>query len=237
MIYERYRGSDTSKTVPRRLNELKQHEKKMPWKQRIRVLRELLEIEKEPNTRGYLLWRIGHDYLSEERHEDAVGAFLEAKGEFDPLMGTIDGVMDEYCDTLYYVILDHYAAREEIETMAELAMVIVVNLDNTQVSDFQKGYILSRLGYALNMLARKHSLEALRPLVRACYLRWHHIQPEDETCLTLLAYLYFEEGDMAHCRSAVQMCLEVAPAGEVRDRIEAFAREHAREIDPGSGTS
>jgi len=35
----------------------------------------------------------------------------------------------------------------------------------------------------------------------------------------------------------VEMCLEVAPAGEVRDRIEAFAREHARELDPLSGTS
>ena len=237
MIYERYCGSDTTKSVPKRLAELQQNGQKMSCEEKVEVLNELLAVEKEPNTRGFLQWRIGWEYHTADCHEEAVVAFLKAKDEFDPLLGTINGVVDEYCNTLYFAVLGHYAEHNDVETIAELAQIVVVNLDRTAATDFEKGYIFKNLGYSLNMVARERSVEVLRRLALACYLRWHHIEPEDETCLALLAYLYFETGDIAHCRSAVQMCLEVAPAGEVRDRIEAFAREHAHELDPTAGTS
>ena len=49
VIYEWYTGSDASKTVPRRLHELKQDEDKLSYKEKVESLQELLEIEKEPN--------------------------------------------------------------------------------------------------------------------------------------------------------------------------------------------
>ena len=236
MIFEWYRGSDTSKTLPRRLNDLRQHEEAMSYKETIKVFRELLEIEKEPNWRGYLLWRIGRNYLSGDCHQEAITAFLDAKREFDPLLGTFTDVVAEYCDSLYYLLLD-YSQRDEIEVVAELALAITANLDHSRCDEFEKGFVFSQQGYALNMLAKKHSLDSLRPLALASYLRWHHLQPEEPSCLEALAYAYFRIGDMVHSRSVVQMCLEVAPAGEVRDRVEEFAREHARELDPASGAS
>ena len=78
MIYEWYRGSDTSKAVPRRLNDLRQHEEAMSYKEKIKVFRELLEVEKEPNSRGYLLWRIGREYADEHCQEEAIAAKLPA---------------------------------------------------------------------------------------------------------------------------------------------------------------
>lgn len=236
MIYEWYRGADTSNTVPRRLNDLRQHEEAMSCTEKIKVFRELLEIEKEPNWRGYLLWRIGRNYLSGDCHQEAIAAFLDAKKEFDPLLGTFTGVVAEYCDSLYYLLLD-CSQREDIEMVAELALTITANLDDSRCDEFEKAFVFSQQGYALNMLAKRHSLDALRPLALASYLKWHHLEPEDPSCLEGLAYAYFNAGDMARCRSAVEMCLEVAPAGEVRDRVEEFAQEHARELDPASGAS
>jgi hypothetical protein len=228
MIYERYRGSDTSKTVPRRLAEVERCEDTMSCEDRVKVYRELLRIEKEPNTRGFLLWRIGREYLHQERHEEGFAALAEARKEFDPLLGTINDVMDEYCRTLYYLILDHFSDLDDFETTADLAQAIVVNLDKTQFTEFEKSYVLSELGHALTILAKQQGLDFPRSLALACYLRWHHLQPEEPGCLERLAYAYFCVGDLVHCRSAIEMCLAVAPAGELRDRIEEFARENAR---------
>lgn len=237
MIYERYCGSDVSKSVPKRLAELQQNDLVMSCEEKVAVLNDLLAIEREANTRGFLCWRIGWEYHNAQRHEEAVAAFLKAIDEFDPLLGTINGVMAEYCNCLHFAILGYYADRSDVEAVAKLAQFALVNLDATRPSDFEMTVVLKNLGHSLNMLARKHSVDVLRLLALACYLRWHHIAPEDETCLALLAYLYFEIGDMPHCRSAVEMCLEVAPAGEVRDRMEEFSREHVRELDPASGAS
>jgi tetratricopeptide (TPR) repeat protein len=237
MIYEWYRGSDTSKAVPRRLNDLRQHEEAMSYKEKIKVLRELLEVEKEPNSRGYLLWRIGREYADEHCQEEAIAAFLEARNAFDPLLGTIIEVMPAYCDTLEFLICLHYYDLGEMETIAELSLAIIANIEDANFDDFTKKMTFFYQGLAFSALARKHDLRWLQPLALASYLKWHHIAPEDEAGLEHLAYAYFRAGDMAHSRSAVEMCLEVAPAGEVRDRIEAFAREHARELDPLSGTS
>jgi tetratricopeptide (TPR) repeat protein len=235
MIYEWYRGSDTSKAVPRRLNDLRQHEEAMSYKEKIKVFRELLEVEKEPNSRGYLLWRIGREYADEHCQEEAIAAFLEARNAFDPLLGTIIEVMPAYCDTLEFLICLHYYDLGEMETIAELSLAIIANIEDANFDDFTKKMTFFYQGLAFSALARKHDLRWLQPLALASYLKWHHIAPEDEAGLEHLAYAYFRAGDMAHSRSAVEMCLEVAPAGEVRDRIEEFAREHARELDPISG--
>ena len=237
MIYEWYRGSDTSKAVPRRLNDLRQHEEAMSYKEKIKVFRELLEVEKEPNSRGYLLWRIGREYADEHCREEAIAAFLEARNAFDPLLGTIIEVMPAYCDTLEFLICLHYYDLGEMETIAELSLAIIANIEDANFDDFTKKMTFFYQGLAFSALARKHDLRWLQPLALASYLKWHHIAPEDEAGLEHLAYAYFRAGDMAHSRSAVEMCLEGAPAGEVRDRIEEFAREHARELDPLSGTS
>ena len=237
MIYEWYRGSDTSKAVPRRLNDLRQHEEAMSYKEKIKVFRELLEVEKEPNSRGYLLWRIGREYADEHCQEEAIAAFLEARNAFDPLLGTIIEVMPAYCDTLEFLICLHYYDLGEMETIAELSLAIIANIEDANFDDFTKKMTFFYQGLAFSALARKHDLRWLQPLALASYLKWHHIAPEDEAGLEHLAYAYFRAGDMAHSRSAVEMCLEGAPAGEVRDRIEEFAREHARELDPLSGTS
>ncbi len=231
MIYEWYRGSDTSKAVPRRLNDLRQHEEAMSYKEKIKVFRELLEVEKEPNSRGYLLWRIGREYADEHCQEEAIAAFLEARNAFDPLLGTIIEVMPAYCDTLEFLICLHYYDLGEMETIAELSLAIIANIEDANFDDFTKKMTFFYQGLAFSALARKHDLRWLQPLALASYLKWHHIAPEDEAGLEHLAYAYFRAGDMAHSRSAVEMCLEV------RDRIEAFAREHARELDPLSGTS
>jgi len=237
MIYEWYRGSDTSNSVPRRLNDLRKHEEAMPCNEKIRLFRELLEVEREPNGRGYLLWRIGREYANDHRQEEAVAAFLEAQHEFDPLLGTISSVMPAYCETLDFLICWHYYERGEMEKVAEISFSIIANLDNARFDDASKAMAFFYQGKALASLARKYDLKLLEALALASYLKWHHTAPEDESCLEHLAYAYFRTGDMAHCQSAVQMCLEVAPAGEVRDRIEAFAREPAHELDPTAGTS
>lgn len=230
MIYEWYTGSDGSKSVPRRLAELERDKEATLPAQRIKILRELLEIEEEANARGYLLWRIGSEHLREERHEEAVAAFLEAKNQFDPLLGTISGVMPAYCDTLRSLISWQYYDRGEMETVAELSSSIVANIDDAGFSDFNRGMTFFYQGKAFSALARKYDLGFLQPLALASYLKWHHEAPDDDACLEHLAYAYFRAGDMAHCGSAVKMCLEVAPPGEVRERMEEFAREHAREF-------
>jgi tetratricopeptide (TPR) repeat protein len=235
MIYEWYRGSDTSKAVPRRLNDLRQHEEAMSYKEKIKVLRELLEVEKEPNSRGYLLWRIGREYADEHCREEAIAAFLEARNAFDPLLGTIIEVMRAYCDTLDFLICWHYYDRGEMEKVAELSLAIIANMEDARLDDETREMAFFFQGKALSVLARKYDLQWLWPLALASYLKWHHIAPEDEAGLEHLTYAYFRAGDMPHSRLAVEMCLEGAPAGEVRDRIEEFAREHARELDPISG--
>ncbi len=235
MIYEWYTGSDASKTVPRRLHELKQDEDKLPYKEKVESLQELLEIEKEPNWLGYLLAHIGSEHIEAKRDEEATAAFFAAHDAFDPLLGTIKDVMTEYCATLYRLILVHYSAIDDIQNIAALSMRILTNLDRVEPGGLHKRYILFSLGFALNMLSRKHSLGALRPLAIACYERWHHMQPENGDCLALLAYLYFEEGDFPHSRSAVEMCLQVAPGGEARDGILKFAREHLAELNLSAG--
>lgn len=237
MIYERYRGSDTSNSVPKRLNDLRKDEETMPCNEKITVFRELLEVEKEPNARGYLLWRIGREYANDHRQEKAVAAFLEAQDEFDPFLGTMSSVMSAYCDTLDFLICWHYYERGEMEKVAELSFSIVANLNNARFDDASKAMAFFYQGKALASLARKYDLKWLEALALPSYLKWHHTAPEDESCLEHLAYAYFRVGDMMRCRSAVEMCLEVAPAGEVCERIEQFAREHARELDPASGTS
>jgi tetratricopeptide (TPR) repeat protein len=237
MIHERYRGSDTSNTVPKRLNELRLREGEISNEERIGVLRQLLEIEREPNWRGYLLWGIGRVYASGDRPNEAIAAFFEAKSQFDPLLGTIAGVMPAYCDTLESLICWHYYDRGEFEKVAELSLSILANLEEAEFDEFNKQMAFFYHGKALSSLARKHELPWLQPLALECYLRWHHEAPENETCLEHLAYCYFRVGDMVHSRSAVEMCRQVAPEGEVRERIEEFAREHARELDPKTGTS
>lgn len=237
MIHERYRGSDTSNTVPKRLNELKLREGEISNEERIEALRQLLEIEREPNWRGYLLWGIGRVYASCDRRDEAVAMFFEAKSQFDPLLGTIAGVMPAYCDTLDFLICWHYYDRGEMEKVAELSLSILANLEGAKLDDFNKQMAFFYHGKALSSLARKHDLPWLQPLALGCYLRWHHEAPEDDACLEHLVYSYFRVGDLPHCRSAVEMFLKVAPQGEGRQRIEEFAREHARELDPTAGTA
>jgi tetratricopeptide (TPR) repeat protein len=237
MIFERYVGSDASMSVPKRLMDLQQNEHAMSGKEKGKVLRELLEIEKEPNSRGSLLWRIGREYASDDRRPEAISAFLEANDEFDPLLGTITAVMHAYCDTLDFLICWHYYERGEMERVAELSLSIIANLDDAKLDDRSSGMAYFYQGKAFSVLAREHDLKWLQPLALANFLKWHHVAPEDEACLEHLVYAYFRAGDMPHCRSAVEMCLEVAPEGEVRDRVEEFAREHARELDPASGAS
>ena len=235
VIYEWYTGSDPSKTVPRRLHELKQDAERLPYKEKLELLQELLEIEKEPNWLGYLLAHIGSEHIKAKRDEEATAAFFAAHDAFDPLLGTIKDVMTEYCATLSRLILDHYAAVNDHPGMAALSMRILTNFDRVEPGELDNTYILWNLGFSLNMLSRKHSVAALRPLAIACYERWHHLQPENGDCLALLAYLYFEEGDFSHSRSAVEMCLQVVPNGEARDEVLKFAREHAAELNLAAG--
>ena len=237
MIYEWYTGSDSSKTVPRRLNDLRQRGEATSLKEKNKILRKLLELEEEPNWRGYLLWRIGREHADDHCQKEAVAAFFEAKSEFDPLRGTIADVMHAYCDTLEFLICWHYFDRGEMESVAELSVAIVANMKDADFDEFTTKMTFFYLGKALSALARKHDLQWPQPLALASFLKWHHLAPEDEASLEHLVYAYFKADDLTHCRSAVEMCLEVAPAGEVRDRVEEFAREHARELHPASGAS
>ncbi len=230
MIYEWYTGSDRSGSVPKRLTDLEQRGQELDWTGRVEILRELLDIERETNTRGYLLWRIGGEYVRADRRKEALQYYLQASKEFDPLLGTISGVMPAYCHTLLFLIGDLYYDHGDMERVAALSLSVIANLEEAKFTDFNRGMIFFYQGKALSSLARKLDLPWLEPLALASYLRWHHEAPEEEAYLEHLAYAYFRLGDMAHCRSVVEMCLEVAPAGEVRERMEEFTREHRREL-------
>ena len=233
MIYQWYTGSDSTKGVARRLNELNQRGPDASVDEAVAALRDLLLIEHDPNWRGYLLWRVGREYLKAERFKEAVATFFEAKDSFDPLLATSRDVRTEYCDTLYQLILHHYYDRDEMMTVAQLAAVITANLEEVQFNDAERAFVYYCQGFAFEILAKRHSLDWLHPVALASYLRWHRLAPEEPACLEHLAYSYFYVGDFKRSELTAKMFLEVAPEGEMRTRVETFLGSHGRELRDG----
>jgi tetratricopeptide (TPR) repeat protein len=230
MIYQWYTGSDSSKEVPRRLARLDRGKAANSLDDTVAILRELLRIETDPNWRAYLLWRIGSELIGAARVEEGIAALLEAEAHFDPLLPTICDLVAEYCATLFTLIVVHYYKKGDFEKVAELAVTIVTELPNSTLNGSEKADVYFYQGFALEMLAKRHSLNWLHPVALASYLKWHRLDPEEPSCLEHLAYSYFNVGDMERSDIAARMCLEVEPEVENRGRVEKFLRDNARKL-------
>lgn len=224
MIFEWYTGSDATGEVRRALSDLASRGKAIRPRQQFDALQRVLAIEQETNWRGYILWRLASAYNADRQHDKAVPAFLDAERAFDPLLSTIRDVMDAYCDTLYSLILGYYGEREDFAAVARVGMSFVVNAEKAEATSFEKASVLSHLGYAFERLAGQQSNSAFQALALGCYLRWHHLEPDEPRCLEHLMYTYFDIGDPGRSRAVATMCLGLHPGDEARRRVEEFVR-------------
>ncbi|RLE21598.1 MAG: hypothetical protein DRJ65_15755 [Acidobacteria bacterium] len=156
-----YSGSGGTNEISSTLRKYLTESDSWSFEKRMELLEELLSTERDPNWRGYFIHLCGAEKLLTQDYPGAVGCFLEADRQFDPLGANFADISSPYCRNRFEIIKEKWRDEGDDERVVEYALSILAWKNDDTFSQYEEMVLLNCLGFALASLAEAKGLESL----------------------------------------------------------------------------
>ena len=214
MIYDWYRGADSTGGIARRFEELaRRMEHTADAEELLPELEGIVAEEQDPNMRGYFLCYAGWLLYSRDKMALALEYFLRAYREFDPLEASFPAVASFYVATCYYCAGDWSELvgvdDRDISRDAIMALALLLWGDGSPVSPASRAVSLGLLERVLIHRAKAWRSLTLCELARIASAREHRCDTESPVSLWALFEASYYLGRRKDCESIVEMLKKV----------------------------
>ncbi len=191
-----YSGSDQTNEVSSLLRKFLAEGDGWSYEKRMGLLEDLLSIERDPNWNGYLHYLSGAEKLLTQDYPGAVGCFLEADRQFDPLGANFADISSPYCRNRFEIIREKWRDEGDDEKIIEYALSVLAWKSDDTFSQYEEMVLLNCLGLSAMLQPHPQQLRQRR--------RWNSTPPTTLDLCLLSAYPHhrgFLENDVSY-RSA-----------------------------------
>lgn len=204
MIFDWYSGSDLSAQVPKGIRELSLVPEEGQKKPCIDEFQKLLDLERDRNWRGYLLYYLAHQHHLAGDEERAKDTLHRALDEFDLFARNFRDVEVQYANTLYHLAKAVYWETDDTDSVVEYALRILPYQDCLRNSREGKELfeILDMVGEALFSKATENEDKSLYRIALDFFLRAHQIDPDNPNTLARIAYSHYGAGNDDEAKTA-----------------------------------
>jgi hypothetical protein len=214
MIYDWYRGADSTGGIARRFGELAgRMEQATDAEALLPELEAIVTEEQDPNMRGYFLWYAGSLFYSRNKMALALEYFLRAYREFDPLEASFPAVASFYVATCHSCGGDwsDLVGMDDRDIAGDAIMALAILLwgDGSPVAPGSRAVTLGVLERVFIHKAEAWRNLALCELARIASAREHRCDTESPISLWALYEASYYLGRRKDCERIVEMLEKV----------------------------
>jgi hypothetical protein len=226
VIFEWYRGSDSSGEIPKRYAFLRQDPYKLfsPEK-RVEALLELCRLEQDANYKALFLYELAMALGKLDRDEEMSAKLWEAFETFDLLGASFPHVAEAYAQVAWLLAmewLERGEPMEELERYVPAMFAALVWWDRASIKRWDLMGCWYGLGRFFLVSAQKHADRTFGELALLCALRLHREATEDPKALLFLFECYLFLEDRRRCEKVLAMLREVDTEREYLPQAEAM---------------